>query len=96
MPYPNISSINERILQGHGASGDINSLNDVVMTILKLRCINPGGTFLLALINRKLSGKTSGLRQASSLRSSNPLGILPSEKGRLCGNNNGEELHLPD
>ncbi|GJZ84512.1 hypothetical protein Tco_0649851 [Tanacetum coccineum] len=52
-----------------GHTGEINSLNDVVVDQMH----QPWRTFA-ALINRGLSGKTSSW-QASSLQSSNPLGL---------------------
>ncbi|GJT08816.1 hypothetical protein Tco_0843278 [Tanacetum coccineum] len=56
-------------------TGEINSLNDVVVDQMH----QPWRTFA-ALINRSLSGKTIGLDKLRSLRAQNLRGNLPSKK----------------
>ncbi|GJW42103.1 hypothetical protein Tco_0070902 [Tanacetum coccineum] len=77
-------------LRDLGHTGVINSLNDVVIDQMH----QPWRTFA-ALINKSLSGKTSGLDKLRLSRAQNPLGHVPSEECILCGTALGR-LHLSD
>ncbi|GJU63436.1 hypothetical protein Tco_1245271 [Tanacetum coccineum] len=74
-------------LRDLGHTGVINSLNDVVVDQMH----QPWRTFA-AIINRSLSGKTTGL---DKLRLTNHLGYVLSEEHRLCGVTLGR-LHISD
>ncbi|GKD08070.1 hypothetical protein Tco_1187755 [Tanacetum coccineum] len=77
-------------LRDLGHTGVINSLNNVVIDQMH----QPWRTFA-ALINKSLSGKTSGLDKLRLSRAQNPLGHVPSEECILCGTALGR-LHLSD
>ncbi|GJV16594.1 hypothetical protein Tco_1361917 [Tanacetum coccineum] len=73
-----------------GHTREINSLNDVVFDEMHQPC----RTFV-ALINRGLSGKTSGLDKLCLSRAQILWGNVLSKKCRLCGITLGR-LHIPD
>ncbi|GJV29899.1 hypothetical protein Tco_1386347 [Tanacetum coccineum] len=66
-------------LRDLGHTGEINSLNDVVVDQMH----QPGRTFV-ALINKSLSGKTTGLDKIRLTRAQILLGYIPSEECGLC------------